>query len=118
MNWTIAIPALGLATGPLIWSSAADIFGRRLVFLVGTAIAFAATIGCAVANTYSGYMAARFFQGLGVSPASTVGMAVIGDMFFEHQRGTKIGLWVLAIDCGLLVGPIRELSRRLVLTFY
>lgn len=51
-------------------------------------------------------MAARFFQGFGVSPASTVGLATINDMFYEHERGQKIGLWVLAIDSGLLVGPI------------
>lgn len=57
-------------------------------------------------NDYGGYMAARFFQGFGVSPAATVGMAVINDMFFDYERGQKLGLWVLAIDAGLLVGPI------------
>lgn len=106
VNWTVAIPALGLAVGPLIWSSTADILGRRVVFLLGTIMAFAATIGAAEASSYGGYMAARFFQGLGVAPASTVGLAAINDMFYEHQRGQKIGLWVLAIDSGLLVGPI------------
>lgn len=64
------------------------------------------TIGAALAPNYSGYMAARFFQGLGVSPASNVGLAVITDIFFEHERGQKIGLWVLAIDLGLLFGPL------------
>jgi hypothetical protein len=29
-------------------------------------------------------------------------------MFFEHQRGQKLGLWVLAIDTGLLVGPLSK----------
>lgn len=106
VNWTVAIPALGLAVGPLIWSSMADIFGRRLIFIIGTVMALAATIGAAKAPNYGGYMAARFFQGLGVAPASTVGLAAINDMFYEHQRGQKIGLWVLAIDSGLLVGPI------------
>lgn len=51
-------------------------------------------------------MAARFFQGFGVSPGATVGMAVVSDLFFEYERGQKLGLWVLAIDAGLLVGPI------------
>ena len=46
------------------------------MFIVGTAIALVSTIGVAVADQYGGYMAARFFQGLGVSPASSVGMAV------------------------------------------
>lgn len=105
-NWTVAIPALGLAVGPLLCSSPADIFGRRVVFIGGTVVAFAATIGAGKATTYSGYMAARFFQGLGVSPAATVGLAIINDMFFEYQRGFKVGLWVLALDMGLLVGPL------------
>ena len=106
INWTLALPALGLAVGPLVWSSFADIYGRRIIFVFGSVISFAATIGAALAPNYSGYMAARFFQGLGVSPAATVGLAVINDMYFDHQRGRKIGLWVLAIDTGLLVGPI------------
>lgn len=74
--------------------------------MVGTLIAFAATIGAAASKDYGGYMAARFFQGFGVSPAATVGMAVVMDLFFEHERGQKLGLWVLAIDTGLLAGPI------------
>lgn len=69
-------------------------------------MAFGATIGAAKASDYGGYMAARFFQGLGVSPGATVGLAVINDMFFEHERGQKVGIWVLAIDSGLFVGPI------------
>ena len=106
VNWTVAIPALGLAVGPLIWSSLSDIYGRRVIFIIGTLMAFAATIGAAKSSAYGGYMAARFFQGLGVSPGATVGLACINDMFYDHERGQKIGLWVLAIDSGLLVGPI------------
>ncbi|KAL9602475.1 MAG: hypothetical protein Q9219_001767 [cf. Caloplaca sp. 3 TL-2023] len=82
------------------------VYGRRIVFLTGTLIAFAATIGAAPAKDYGGYMAARFFQGFGVSPGATVGMAVVSDLFFEYERGQKLGLWVLAIDTGLLAGPI------------
>ncbi|KAL2011057.1 hypothetical protein VTN00DRAFT_3775 [Thermoascus crustaceus] len=95
VNWTVAIPALGLAVGPLFWSSLSDIYGRRIIFIVGTIISLVSTIGAAVADTYEGYMAARFFQGFGV----------IGDLFFEYERGQKLGLWVLAIDSGLLLGP-------------
>ncbi|TKA80451.1 hypothetical protein B0A49_01893 [Cryomyces minteri] len=106
VNWTVAIPALGLAFGPLFWSSLADRYGRRVIFIIGTIIAFAATIGAAKAPSFDSYMAARFFQGFGVSPAATVGLAIINDLFYEYERGQKIGLWVLAIDMGLLVGPL------------
>lgn len=76
VNWTVAVPALGLSVGPLFWSSLSDIYGRRIVVVTGTFIALVSTIGAAVANRYGGYMVARFFQGFGVSPASSVGMAV------------------------------------------
>ena len=146
VNWTVAIPALGLAVGPLFWSSFADMFGRRIVFLIGTVVALVATIGAAEAKSYDGYMAARFFQGFGVSPAATVGLAIINEyvrsdepthpfhrcrascpspaftgpadifsldsLFFEHERGQKVGLWVLALDMGLLVGPLSMSTTR------
>ncbi|GJN80469.1 hypothetical protein PLIIFM63780_003995 [Purpureocillium lilacinum] len=106
VNWTVAIPALGLSLGPLLCASPADIIGRRPIFVLGTVMALAATVGAALAPDYPSYMAARFFQGLGVSPASNVGLAIINDVFFEHERGQKVGLWVLAIDLGLLFGPL------------
>jgi MFS family permease len=78
-NWTVGVPCLGLAIGPLFWSSLADIYGRRIIFILGTVISLVATIGCATAGFFRGYMAARFFQGLGVSPSSTVGLAIINE---------------------------------------
>ncbi|TLS25637.1 hypothetical protein PpBr36_07806 [Pyricularia pennisetigena] len=106
VNWTVAIPALGLSLGPLIFATPADTIGRRPIILLGTVVALASTVGAALAPSLPTYMAARFFQGLGVSPAANVGLAVIGDLFHEHERGSKVGLWVLAIDSGLLCGPL------------
>jgi MFS family permease len=59
-----------------------------VIFLTGTLIALVSTIGAAATDNYSGYMAARFFQGFGVSPASTVGMAV-GELE-SHSFGKPI----------------------------
>jgi MFS family permease len=79
VNLTVAIPSIGLALGPLFWSSLSDIYGRRVVFIAGTTIAFTATIETAITSDYNTYMAARALQGLGVSPAGNVGMAIIGE---------------------------------------
>lgn len=106
VNWTVALPALGLAIGPLLSSPAADIVGRRIVIMTGTVVALASTIGAALSPNYATYLTARVFQGIGISPASTVGLAIINDLFFESERGEKTGMWVLAVDLGLLVGPI------------
>jgi hypothetical protein len=79
VTWTVAVPSLGLCLGPLLWSSLSEIYGRRLIFIIGTTIALLATIATAFATTYSAYMAARAFQGLGVSPGGSVGMAIINE---------------------------------------
>ena len=100
INYTVAIPALALAVSPLFWTPFASIYGRRIVFIVGCALAFAATIGSAVATTYSGYMATRFLQGWGVGPASTVGLQMLEDIYSEFERGEKVGYWTASIDLG------------------
>ncbi|CAI7654520.1 unnamed protein product [Penicillium bialowiezense] len=105
-SWTISLPSLGLAIGPPLWSSLADIYGRRIVFIAGSVIALVSTIGIAVTTNFKGYMAGRFFQGVGVSPSAAIGMAIVGDLFFEYERGQKLGLWVMAMDCGFLLGPL------------
>lgn len=32
-------------------------------------------------------------------------MSTVNDLFFEFERGQKLGMWVLAVDSGLLLGP-------------
>lgn len=40
----------------------------------------------------------------------------VNDLFFDYERGQKLGLWVLAIDSGLLLGPTCK-SWRFISTF-
>lgn len=100
INYSVAVPALALAVSPLVWTPLAKTLGCRAIMISGTVLALVATIGSACAKSYGGYMAARFFQGFGVGPASTVGLQMLQDMFFEHERGEKYGYWTLAIDLG------------------
>jgi MFS family permease len=107
VNWTFAIPSLGLAVGPLFWSSFADTYGRRIVMISGTALALLSS-GCTSMHdiTINQYMAARFFQGFGAAPAATVGLSIIQDLSWEHERGFRVGLWVLAIGLGAPFGSL------------
>jgi hypothetical protein len=36
----------------------------------------------------------------------------VNDLFFDYERGQKLGLWVLAIDSGLLLGPTCEFEQQ------
>jgi MFS family permease len=107
INWTFAIPCFGLAVGPLIVGALADTYGRRPILIFSTCIAVIAT-GCTAIESISfgGYMAARFFQGLGAGPAANVGLCIINDISFQHERGKRVGIWTIAANCGTILGGV------------
>lgn len=116
VNWTFAIPCLGLALGPLLVGALADTYGRRPVLIVSTALAVVAS-GCTAIKgiNFGGYMAARFFQGLGAGPAANVGLVIINDVSWEHERGTRVGMWTIAANSGTVVGGVCESIDRNIL---
>lgn len=109
VTWSVAIPSLGLCLGPLLWCSLSDIYGRRLIFIIGTITALLATIGTASATTYSAYLAARAFQGLGVSPGGAVGMAIINECLLYLPINALIANDILLVSFSSTRG-----ARRLV----
>ncbi|KAK2729514.1 major facilitator superfamily transporter [Colletotrichum kahawae] len=105
VNWSLGVPALGVAVGILLFAGFPDIWGRRPVLLGTTLIALEAT-GCITAANlpYGAYLVLRLLQGVGAGPALNVGFAIAQDITYEHERGCKTGLWVLAIDVGGMIG--------------
>ena len=53
-------------------------------------------------------MAARFFQGFGAGPAANVGLSIINDISWEHERGFRIGLWAVAANMGSVLGGLSK----------
>ncbi|TVY91959.1 putative transporter [Lachnellula willkommii] len=107
VSWTFAIPCLGLAVGPLLVGALADTYGRRPVLIVSTALAVVAS-GCTSIKTinFGGYMVARFFQGVGAGPSANIGLVIINDVSWQHERGKRVGIWAIAANCGTVIGGV------------
>ncbi|TVY29260.1 putative transporter [Lachnellula hyalina] len=107
VSWTFAIPCLGLAVGPLLVGALADTYGRRPVLIVSTALAVVAS-GCTSIKTinFGGYMVARFFQGVGAGPSANIGLVIINDVSWQHERGKRVGIWTIAANCGTVIGGV------------
>ena len=82
---TIAIVVAGVA--PLIYSPISNLYGRRPVYIITTAIGIAANAGCAVAKSWGPLLVARVCVGIGTSVGMGIGASVVSDMYFMHQRG-------------------------------
>jgi MFS family permease len=107
VNWTFAIAALGLAVGPLLTAGLADTYGRRICMIVSTAVALVATGCTSIRNQNVGaYMAERFIQGVGAGPAANLGLSIIIDISWEHERGFRVGFWTISANLGTLLGGV------------
>ncbi|CAK7266068.1 hypothetical protein SEPCBS119000_001833 [Sporothrix epigloea] len=106
-NWTFAISAFGLIFGPLLSGGFADIYGRRICLIVTTAITLLAT-GCTAirGQTINAYMFERFLQGLGAGSACNLGLSIINDVSFQHERGMRVGLWAISANMGSFMGGV------------
>jgi MFS family permease len=78
---------LVLGLGNIIWVPLSNVFGRRLTLILSTMVLFGAT-ACGIHFTgFTVTLIIRILQGFGSSASETVVPAVVGDLFFVHERG-------------------------------
>lgn len=63
------------------------------------------TIGATYASGYSGFSACRTLQGFFGAPPQVIGLSMIHDMFFFHERARKINIWAFSFLIGPYLGP-------------
>jgi EmrB/QacA subfamily drug resistance transporter len=82
-----------------------DLIGQRRIFLIGLAIFTVASLLCAVAQTQSMLIGARFVQGVGGALASAVILGMIVTMFPEPREQAKaIGVYGFVASAGGSIG--------------
>src|SRR4051794_23097296 len=94
LQWVVNAYTLTFAGFLLLGGRAADLLGRRRVFLFGTALFTLASVICAAADTQSTLDAARALQGLGAAVISPATLAILTTSFTEsHERNRALGAW-------------------------
>jgi len=122
----IALPSLGkelsldavilgwIATGYLLSSAAllvpfgriADIYGRRKIFTLGTAIFTLSSLLAGMAGSVSMLISCRVFQGIGGAMLAGTGVALLTTVFPVNERGKVLGINVAVTYLGLSIGPV------------
>lgn len=110
-TWLINGIVLGLAATMLIMGSLADDFGRRRVFVIGTAL-FA--VGCATggaAPATVAFVLLRLVQGVGAAAMLTASVGLVTHAYpAGPARIRATGLWGSMIGLGIAVGPLVSAS--------
>ncbi len=95
----------------LLGGRAADIFGRRRIFLVGTALFGLASLLAGLAQSQQLLIGARALQGIGAALATPAALALVATLFSEGKERTKaLGIWGglsgLGFASGVLLGGL------------
>lgn len=73
---------------------------------------FIGSIWFARTQNASSSIGSQFFVGVSESCAEALVQLSLSDIFFVHQRGSAIAVYVLATSVGTYTGPLGELSAR------
>ncbi len=106
VQWVVESYGLFLGALILVGGSFGDMFGRRLMFVLGVAIFAVASAACGIASNIHQLIIARSIQGVGAACLVPGSLAIISASFDEKTRGQAIGTWSGFTAITTSVGPV------------
>jgi EmrB/QacA subfamily drug resistance transporter len=106
LEWVVTGYALTFGAFMLTGGKLADLFGRRLIFVVGLAVFTLSSLACGLAGSPGVLIGARVVQGLGAAMMNPATLSIITVTFPPRQRGAAIGIWVGVSALALAIGPL------------
>jgi EmrB/QacA subfamily drug resistance transporter len=116
LAWVVSVYIVVFGGLVLLGGRVADLFGRRRIFLAGTALFGAASLLDGLAGSQSMLLGARALQGVGAALATPAALALVTALFpAGAERVKALGLWSALSGLGfaigiLLGGAITELA--------
>ncbi|KXJ87813.1 major facilitator superfamily domain-containing protein [Microdochium bolleyi] len=104
----------GGAMGPLV-SALARKYGKRPQFLFGSFLGVVSVIigqtASQAGSAYSTLVASRVIGGVAATAYESLALSLIGDLFFVHERGPRVGLLIFSLSAvsngvSIIAGPI------------
>ncbi len=107
LQWVVTAYALTFGGFLLLGGRAADLLGRRRMFMAGLALFTAASLACALATSGTFLIIMRGIQGLGAAVVLPAALSIVMNMFTEGaERNKALGLWGAIGASGATVGVL------------
>jgi EmrB/QacA subfamily drug resistance transporter len=106
ISWTITSYSLVFGSLLLFGGRAADLLGRRRLFLTGLGVFTASSLVSALAGTAATLFAARAGQGLGAAMLSPAALSIITSSFHGPARSKALAAWGAVGGAGAAIGVL------------
>jgi EmrB/QacA subfamily drug resistance transporter len=106
IGWTITSYSLVFGSLLLLGGRAADLLGRRRMFMAGLAVFTVSSLATALAGDAAMLLAARAGQGLGAAMLSPAALSLITTSFHGADRARALGVWGAVGGAGAAIGVL------------
>ncbi|MGI8753065.1 MAG: DHA2 family efflux MFS transporter permease subunit [Acidimicrobiales bacterium] len=106
LQWVVDAYALTLAALLLTAGSLSDLFGRRIVFVIGLVVFTLGSLLCGLAQSSLMLILSRAGQGVGGAIMFATSLALLAEAFQGRERGTAFGIWGSITGVAVAVGPV------------
>jgi EmrB/QacA subfamily drug resistance transporter len=112
LQWVLSAYMLSFGGLLLLGGRAADLLGRRRMFIVGTGLFALASLGAGFAGSATALLAARVLQGVAAAVMTPTALSIIMTTFSEGaERNKALGIWgstgaIAGTAAWLIGGPI------------
>jgi EmrB/QacA subfamily drug resistance transporter len=107
LQWVISAYALFFGGFLLLGGRAADLLGRRRLFLIGLVVFTAASLVAGLAWSEGSLLAARSVQGLGAAIVTPAALSILTTTFTEgRERNIALGVWGAVGGFGAAAGVL------------
>jgi EmrB/QacA subfamily drug resistance transporter len=106
ISWTITSYSLIFGSLLLFGGRAADLLGRRRMFLTGLGVFTASSLASAMAGSAAMLFASRAGQGLGAAILSPAALSIITSAFHGSQRAKALSAWGAVGGAGAAIGVL------------
>ena len=107
LQWVLIAYTITFGGLLLLGGRAADLLGRRRMFMIGLVVFSGASLACGLANSIGVLVAARAVQGVGAAIISPATLAIITTTFEEgSERNKALGIWGAMGGSGAAAGVL------------
>jgi EmrB/QacA subfamily drug resistance transporter len=114
LQWVLSAYLLSFGGLLLLGGRAADLLGRRRVFMAGTALFALASLACGLAGSADALIVARVVQGMAAAIMTPTALSIVMTTFEEGaERNKALGIWgaiggIGATSAWLVGGPVTD----------
>jgi EmrB/QacA subfamily drug resistance transporter len=103
--WVISVYSLALIFALPIAGPMADRYGKRRLFLIGTALFALSSAMCALASSFISLLAWRVLQGIAGAVLTTSGAALVAAAYPGERRIWAFGILGTVVGASMVAGP-------------